>query len=297
MRILLQFPEGLKKEAAKYVEKYENEGHEVFLSASPCYGGCDLSLDEARAINADKIVHFGHARFIKQRLPVEVEYVEYPINVNIKKFQNAAKKIKEKKIILVTTVQHVHQLKEMKSALESIGKVVYIGKGHRTTYKGQILGCDTAAAESIKHSDAIVYVGSGMFHPLCLPSCKSLYIIHPESGQLCDIIKQTEERTKKRKAMLAMALNATSFGILVSTKTGQFNLKGAIWVKEKLKQINKTGFILVANELSPYSLNNFMLFDCYITVACPRLSDDSQSFEKPVLDLSLFKELLRIVKK
>jgi 2-(3-amino-3-carboxypropyl)histidine synthase len=97
--------------------------------------------------------------------------------------------------------------------------------------------------------------------------------------------------------MLAMALNATSFGILVSTKTGQFNLKGAIWVKEKLKQINKTGFILVANELSPYSLNNFMLFDCYITVACPRLSDDSQSFEKPVLDLSLFKELLQIVKK
>src|SRR3989339_335352 len=52
VRILLQFPEGLKKEALSHAIQYRKEGHEVFLSASPCYGACDLAYAEAEAVKA-----------------------------------------------------------------------------------------------------------------------------------------------------------------------------------------------------------------------------------------------------
>src|SRR5271157_3184379 len=83
MRILLQFPEGLKQKALELSRKYESEGHEVILSASACYGACDIAIDEARWLKADRIVHFGHNSFVKADLGVPVEYVEYNIDIDI----------------------------------------------------------------------------------------------------------------------------------------------------------------------------------------------------------------------
>jgi 2-(3-amino-3-carboxypropyl)histidine synthase len=80
MRILLQFPEGLKQQALSHAKRLESEGNEVFVSASPTFGACDLALDEARAINADKLVHFGHCEF--QKVDFNVEYVAYSTCIN-----------------------------------------------------------------------------------------------------------------------------------------------------------------------------------------------------------------------
>ena len=63
MRVLLQFPEGLKQKALEYAVKIEKGGDEVFISASPTFGACDLAIDEARSIKADKLIHFGHGEF------------------------------------------------------------------------------------------------------------------------------------------------------------------------------------------------------------------------------------------
>ena len=65
MRILIQFPEGLKQKALEYAQSLEKEGNEVFISASPNFGACDLALDEARNLKADKLIHYGHAEFNK----------------------------------------------------------------------------------------------------------------------------------------------------------------------------------------------------------------------------------------
>ena len=46
-RVLLQLPEGLKPEAEKLVEIIESVGATAIISADPCYGACDLALEEA----------------------------------------------------------------------------------------------------------------------------------------------------------------------------------------------------------------------------------------------------------
>ncbi len=297
MRILLQFPEGLKKEALQFADRYRKEGHEIFISASSCYGACDIALKEAEAVNAEKIIHFGHAPFVRKKLPVKVEYEEYHIDIDKKRFASAVKKLRDyRKIALGTTVQHVHQLEFMKKAFREAGIEVKTAKGKRAFHEAQVLGCDACAITDIeKGVDAVVFVGDGMFHPLAIDIDKPVFVIHPKAGKPRRINDEILKLRKRRKGALAAALDAKTFGVLVSTKTGQFNIGGARRIAEELEKRKRRAHVLVANEILPSALNNFLTFDCYINTACPRLADDAEAFGKPIVDISLADELLKMI--
>ncbi len=301
MRILLQFPEGLKREALKYQEKYEKEGHEIFIASAPCYGGCDLPLDEARWIKADKIVHFGHAKFVKKDLPIEVEYIPYNIDVNLQAIKKAAMQLKQyNNIGLATTVQHVHQFEEMKNIFELQSQHVFAEKGYWAINVGQVLGCDSLGLKAVeKKVDAFVFVGDGMFHALAIDfeTDKPVFVIHPQTGQLRQINEEIKKLKKKRKGSILAAVEAKTFGILVSTKVGQFLLGSARLTKKELEKRGKRAIILVSNEIEPLPLNNFMLFDCYINTACPRIVDDVEEFGKPILSIEMLREVFEIIDK
>ncbi len=296
MRILLQFPEGLKKEALKHAEKYEKEGYKVFISAAACYGACDLALDEAKVIDAKKIVHFGHAPLIKGKLPVEVEYAEYHIDVNLDKITTSAEGITAKKIALGTTVQHVHQLADIRKIFEKAGKTVFTGEGKLTHYEGQVLGCDHAAVTRFKDADAIVIVGDGIFHAIGLETDKPVYVIHPQSGTVRNLDREIEKLLKRRKGSIAKALECKKFAVLLSTKPGQFKPELAEKLKKELEAKGRKAAVLVANELSPMTLANFTEFECYVNTACPRIADDVEAFGKPVLNPDMLREMLAIAR-
>ena len=61
------------------------------------------------------------------------------------------------------------------------------------------------------------------------------------------------------------------------------------------KKRNKKAVILVANELEPLPLQNFMLFDCYVNTACPRLADDTDELGKPCLNYDQLLEVFKIL--
>ncbi|MCI0503301.1 diphthamide biosynthesis enzyme Dph2 [Candidatus Micrarchaeota archaeon] len=297
MRILLQFPEGLKQKAAQYARQYEKEGHEVFLSASACYGACDLALDEAGWLKADKIIHFGHNRFMKGDLPIPVEYVEYKLDMDVEGLSAVLPHLGGgKTIALATTVQHVHQLEGMKQFLENHGKRVLIGKGERAQVPGQILGCDGGAVKSVeKDADAIVFVGDGMFHPLALATEKPVFAYNPSARTVKRLDTEIAALRKRRKGAITRAYMCKRFAILLSTKPGQFNMAGAQWAKKELDKRGFEAMIVAANEIEPMALKNFMTFECLINTACPRMSDDTEEFGKPMLNLDLLQELLEII--
>ncbi len=297
MRILIQFPEGLKQKAFELAEKYEKQGHIVFFSASACYGACDLALDDARWINADKIVHVGHNQFIKIDSDIEIEYIPYTIDIDIESFKVVLSHINEyKNIALATTIQHINQFEEMERFFKNHGKKVFAEAGEIAKERGQVLGCDTSAiAKVLNDVDAILFIGSGIFHPLAIDSNKPVFIFNPYSKEVKNLSNDIEKLKKKRKGAVAKALTCKKFGILLSTKPGQFNMIKAEWAKKELK---KRGFgcsILVANEFDPMAVNNFMNFDCYINTACPRIADDQEKFGKPILNIGMLKELFEII--
>jgi 2-(3-amino-3-carboxypropyl)histidine synthase len=296
MRILLQFPEGLKQQALKHAKMLELEGNEVFISASPSFGACDLALDEAKSIKADKIVHFGHSEFCKADL--NVEYVEYRVDAPLDMLESSLPYLKGFETLgLVTTIQHVHQLETIKEFYERNGKKVLIGRPYGSAKRaGQVLGCDVGSAASIDGDvSAFVYFGGGMFHPLgaLLSTTKPFFVVDPFMNKVESIDGYRETYRKKSRGKVLAALDARNFAIMVSTKPGQFNIESAEALKSRIREAGLCAEIVVANTFDFDSLNNMLEFDAFVNTACPRLAmHDTDRLRKPLLSAGELMELL-----
>ena len=76
---------------------------------------------------------------------------------------------------------------------------------------------------------------------------------------------------ERKKGKLLRFYSAKSYGILVSTKQGQYKLKKALELQKKLKN----SFIFIFNTLNLNELENFPDIDCWINTACPRIEGKS----------------------
>ena len=298
MKILLQFPEGLKQFALKHAKKLEGEGNEVFISSSPSFGACDLAIDEAKAIGAEKLVHFGHAEF--HHVDFNVEYVEYRIDAPLDILESSIAELDGfKRIGLVTTIQHVHQLDEIKRFYEAHGKSVVIGRPYGFAKKpGQILGCDVGSAASVdKEVDAFVYFGGGLFHPIgaLLQTTKPFLSTDPFAGAVKRLDEYRETYKKKSRGRILASLNAKNFGILVSTKNGQYNLNLATLFRNRIEKQGLSAAILVSNTFDFESLNNMLEFDAFVNTACPRIAtEDNERLRMPLLAPNELMEVLKM---
>ncbi len=298
MRILLQFPEGLKQEAFKYADDLQREGHTVFLSASPSYGACDLAIDEAHYIKADKIIHFGHNKYGNINVKdIEVEYVPFYININIdfKQIVNEFKLKQYNQIAFGTTIQYIHLLDKITFYFKSHGINLLIKKGKIANEPGQLLGCDAEAVNQ-EEADAILVLADGLFHVLGLkPTSKPVYLLNPFNKQFRLVNEDIVKLEKKRKASLVRAAYANIFGILVSTKIGQFRLHIANNIKHHLEELGKRAYILISNEFNPMSIQNFRHLDALINTACPRIVDDVEAFKLPIVNIEDINELYDLI--
>ncbi|MGI0141485.1 MAG: diphthamide biosynthesis enzyme Dph2 [Candidatus Micrarchaeales archaeon] len=298
MKLLLQFPEGLKQFALQHAKKLEAEGHEVFISATPNFGACDLAIEEARAIGAEKLIHFGHAEFSRVDFPVE--YIFYTVDASFEMLPDTLKGLEKFKTIgLVTTIQHIHQLEDVKKFFEENGKTVIVGKPYGfAKHNGQVLGCDIGSAASIdKKVECFVYFGGGLFHPLgaVYSTTKPFLAIDPFIKKYMWLDSYREEHKKRERGKIMRSIDAKRFGILVSTKNGQTNMNLAKVLKKRIEMSGCEAAILVANTFDFDYLNNLMEFDAFVNTACPRLTtDDNERLRKPLLSANNVIELLTL---
>ncbi|MCD6279765.1 diphthamide biosynthesis enzyme Dph2 [Candidatus Micrarchaeota archaeon] len=291
MNILLQFPEGLKSKALKYTEKYNGN---IFISGSKSYGGCDVALQEADAIGAEKIIHFGHSEFplnpiIREKYKhIKIEYVEFHVNVDhklIKKLAEILKQRQLKKPILATTVQHTNQIDDFIKILKDNRINPITGMGLKTVHRAQILGCDISSVLSvIDRGDCVVYIGGGRFHYLALNTQLPVISVNPYTNELKDVSEEIDRYNRQRQGLVAKASEAKVFGILVSTRPGQFNINLAESIKRHLEAKGKRAEIVISREIDWEALQNFNCFDAFVNTACPRISDDWKRINKPIIN-------------
>ncbi len=300
MRIILQFPEGLKQKALEHAKVLEKQGHEVFISASPTFGACDLAIAEAKEIGAERIVHFGHNEF--KHVDFDVQYVPYSIDTRLDVLEVSLRHMQDYSTLgIVTTVQHVHQLDAIKSFYEGKQKHVIIGRPYGPAkLPGQILGCDVGSAASIDSQvDAHVYFGAGRFHPLgaLIATTKPFFVADPFSNEVERIDDYRKLYTQRSRGKVLRSLDAKSFAIMVSTKNGQFNMDLAKILKGKAEDIGLDAQIVVSNNFDFESLNNMRCFDAFVNTACPRLAmDDTERLTKPLLSANELVEVLEMKK-
>ncbi len=281
MRIFLQVPDGLKTKVTEIADKIDGE---VFISGESCYGACDLRVDDAKKLNCDKIVHYGHTKFLDANVPVE--YVEIKEKIDPTKLldENIGVLKDFKKIGLVSSLQFIDTIETARSFLEKNGKKIMVGKGKGIKYPGQILGCNISSPMEIeKDVDCFISIGSGRFHPLglVLETEKPVFLLNLEQGKMENISDFRDKFLKQRYVAQSLFKDAKRVGILVSTKPGQFNIKLAEKLKKKL---DKKCWVFVFDEIVPQKLEGMEL-DAYVNTACPRIVIENRvQFKNPILN-------------
>jgi 2-(3-amino-3-carboxypropyl)histidine synthase len=286
-RVFIQVPEGLKMNILDLASYLGKNGIDVVVSIEPCFGACDLKDKEAKDLGCDLLLHIGHSDLgLKTKIPVI--YDEFRMDFNpvplLKKNLGLLKN--HQKMSLLTTVQFLDSLEKAKKFLESENKKVFIGNPNKAKYPGQILGCDHSSATSVDNTvDCHLFVGSGLFHPLGLAMKvkKPILFLDFESGKLVDLSKEKIKLEIKKFARIEKAKDFKNFGILISTKPGQIQLKTARSVKKKLESLGKHAWILAADNITPEMLLGLKI-DCLVNCACPRFTEDFEMFKKIILD-------------
>lgn len=281
----LQFPEGLKMQAVNVARIIEDECDvNVIISGDPCFGACDVS-DYKMKDSVDLIIHFGHTP-----LPIRYEtptlFIEAFANIDVKKDLKRCLEVLTdySRIGLVTTTQHLHLLNEMKDFLEDNGKEVVLGSS-KSTRKGQVLGCNFS---SIKNLDAEVFlfVGSGNFHPLGIHLFTNtpVFALDPYNSEIREMTEYADRILRIRFARIVKAREAKKWGIIVSSKEGQYRMELANEIKRILKDNGMEGFIIMLDNVNPDALLAYLELDAFVVTACPRIAiDDSQMYKKPLI--------------
>ncbi len=296
-RILLQLPEGLKKEGPRLARIVEEAGALPIISADPCYGACDLAIVDAEKLRIDLIIHFGHSRLVKHE-NIQTIYVEARATISVEdSVQKSVPLLRGyNRIGLTTTVQHIQTLDEAREILVRAGKTVVIGDAGRLSYSGQVIGCNYSNAKSVaKDVDAFLFIGGGRFHALgvALSSGKPTVIADPYENNSISIDLEAKKILKQQWASIQEAKRANTFGILVGLKLQQTRLRTALKIKKMAEKSGKTAFIFAIREILPEALIQFPSVDAYVNTACPRISIDAPSkFLKPVLTVNEFMVVL-----
>ncbi|MEM2137166.1 MAG: diphthamide biosynthesis enzyme Dph2 [Candidatus Methanomethylicia archaeon] len=289
-RVLLQFPEGLKVFALEIVDELsKNTKADIIVSMDPCFGGCDVAFDDALRLGVDLIIHFGHTKLLCDEC-VPVIYVPVSFKLSLKDLALKFSSIWSvgKPIGLLSTVQHIHNLSEVKNVLEGVGIPVHLGSlCGGLSFEGQVLGCDVCGALSIVDKvDGFLVISGGDFHGLgvAISTGKPTYILDPFRNEVRSLDGLVKKIISVRWNSIIKARDAKVFGVFVGVKPGQAHLDIAIDVKSFLESHGRRCYIFSVRNFSPDMTIPFNFVDVFVSAACPRIAiDDAEVYGKPIL--------------
>ncbi|KAJ2451692.1 Diphthamide biosynthesis protein 1 [Coemansia sp. RSA 2424] len=285
-RVAVQFPEGLMIFACTIADILETFGGvEVVIMGDVTYGACCVDDFTAVALGCDFMVHYGHSCLVPVNVTtIKTMYVFVDIGIDTEHFVRTVEKNFEAgtRIALVGVIQFVTALQTCKHVLEERYPVMI--PQAKPLSPGELLGCTSPRLTDI---DVIVYLGDGRFH------LESIMIHNPEiPAYAYDPYgkKFTRERYSHdemhslRQSAIASAKRAKKFGLILGTLGRQGNPKVLEELQERLVKRGIAFEVVLLSEIFPQKLAQFPDVDCWVQVACPRLSIDwGYAFPKPLL--------------
>jgi 2-(3-amino-3-carboxypropyl)histidine synthase len=283
-RVFLQFPEGLTLKIQSIIKELERNGLDVVTCLERCFGACDVRENEAKALGCDVILHIGHERFLDTKFPVV--YWEYFIDEDaIHILEKEIEKLKDYKSIgLLTSIQFVKLIPDIKYFIEKNGKHAFTYRSLQ--YPGQVLGCNLDAAKKIESKvDCFLCISAGDFYAagIVLMTEKPVFVLDLEKKE----IRSLDEFKRKTQKIIAWnkdrLKDAKGVGLLVSWKQGQFK-PNFFDMKSKLEKAGKEVYVLAFDEIAPEKMEGLKL-DILINFGCPRIGiDDLSKYKLPMLN-------------
>lgn len=294
-RVLLQFPEGLRYFSTDILKKMGTSLPEVemIISGEPSWGACDVAEHEARELDVDLIVHYGHSPYTWYYPKFPTIFVETVSDLSVSEklvdqIVQLVSKYSPGKVGLTATVQHISLIPQLKGKLEERGFPVKVGKpSNPFMHDGQVLGCDYKAGLNVD-ADVYVNVSGGLFHSLGLglATGKPVIKVDPYSESAEDISKEVYKFLKIRYAKIMQAMSGKTWVVVRGVMTGQDRPMMVRFLTSRLKERGLQTIVVSSRVLNIDVLRNLDRpgIDVFVVTSCPRLpTDDLYSYEKPVL--------------
>ncbi|KAI9839508.1 MAG: Diphthamide biosynthesis protein 1 [Sarea resinae] len=304
-KIALQFPEGLLLFATTISDILTRfcPGTETLIMGDVTYGACCIDDYTARALGCDLLVHYAHSCLI----PVDVTtiktlYVFVDITIDTSHLLATLERNfpAGKTIAMVGTIQFNATLHGIKPALERLGFNILIPQIAPLS-KGEILGCTsprlptktdvtttTATTLAAPIADCILYLGDGRFHlesAMIHNPTLPAYRYDPYSRRLTHEVYAHAEMHSLRHAAIQTARTAKKWGLILGSLGRQGNPHTMTLIEQQLRARRIPYINLLLSEIFPGKLAAMAAdVDCWVQVACPRLSIDwGYAFPRPLL--------------
>lgn len=290
-RVALQFPEGLLMFAAPIADILESRtGAEMVILGDVTYGACCVDDFSAAALGCDFVIHYGHSCLIsiKDCVVDNMMYVFVEMDIDVQHFVDTVKALvpPHTRLACIATVQFISSMRAGMQMLHEHFEHPVIIPQNRPLSTGEILGCTSPKVDPAL-VDLVLYVGDGRFH------LESFLIAHPTLDALQydpyqktlsrESYATTEMRTIRKEA-IDKGKTAQSFALIMGTLGRQGNPRIVDRIMALAQRQGKRVTLLLMSEIFPTKLARLQDVDCYIQVACPRLSIDwGYAFDRPLL--------------
>jgi 2-(3-amino-3-carboxypropyl)histidine synthase len=292
-RVALQMPEGLLIYAcvvADILEQFCNV--ETIIMGDVTYGACCIDDFTAVSLGCDFLVHYAHSCLVPVDVTkIKVLYIFVTIEVDKPHLISTLTRNFEpgSRLALVSTIQFNPTLHAIPDELLLKGGITAVAPQAMPLSKGEVLGCTAARLppKDEQKIDAIVYIGDGRFHlesaMIHNPETPA-YKYDPYSRKFTIETYDHKEMYALRRSAIATAKHAKKVGLILGALGRQGNVGTLSRLQDAFKRAGTETVLVVLSEIFPGKLAQFDDIDCWVQVACPRLSIDwGYAFPKPLL--------------
>ncbi|PTB59412.1 hypothetical protein M431DRAFT_491018 [Trichoderma harzianum CBS 226.95] len=290
-KVALQMPEGLLLFATTISDIVTQfcPGVETLIMGDVTYGACCIDDYTARALGCDLLVHYAHSCLI----PVDVTkiktlYVFVDISIDTAHLIASLERnfASGKTIAIVGTIQFNATIHGIRSSLEAAGFGVVVPQIGPLS-KGEILGCTSPRLRDEDGIDLILYLGDGRFHLESImihnPAIPA-YRYDPYSRKLTRETYGHDEMQSVRRSAIQTARKARRWGLILGSLGRQGNPHTLALIERELAERGIPKIDLLLSEIFPGKLAMMSDVECWVQVACPRLSIDwGYAFPRPLL--------------
>ncbi|KAI0370673.1 diphthamide biosynthesis protein [Pilatotrama ljubarskyi] len=316
-RIALQFPDELLPHSVPIFRALKSRiaaSRELYVLADTSYGSCCVDEVAAQHVDADALVHYGHACMSQtSRLPVIYvlgKKLIDPVHCAesfVETLKSASDSFSRTKVLLRYDVAYAHRaddvIAELRQRLPST-RVLHTpiplvahpspsGQQRTSSSLPESGHPDQPTLEETSQDDAspeqsvILYIGGEsltLTNLLLTHSSYEVYSYDPHTRATRLESGRTNKLLMRRYAVVQKARDADVIGILVGTLGVANYLPLIAHLRDIIKKAHKKSYTISVGKPNPAKLANFLEIECFVLVACPENSLlDAKEFLRPIV--------------
>jgi diphthamide biosynthesis protein 2 len=317
-RIALQFPDELLCDSSQVLwtlqarlrkgKQKEEYNDELFIMADTSYGNCCVDEVAAEHVDADLVIHFGHACLsLTSRLPVIYVFHKLPIDIEdasrclAASVEGSEIEMSTRNIVLMYDIGYEHATIEIRNKLESrLGRKVHLTildkkiNFERYLDSSKSNGNGNGNGSHEEPSDMTTCKNS--LPEGCTAENTTVLYLGPESLALTNLILRlgpsaevigydavlrktrietgsTNKLLQRRYFAVQKARDAQTIALLIGTLGIRSYLPLVQTLRQHLTEVqHKKVYTISVGKLNPAKLANFQEIDVFVLIACPENS-------------------------